>query len=276
MPGAFLYQNVVPAGAAASGFTQVATMPPANLANPQPRVRMRASSPGGSCGIVLDMLAARTLDCVALISTTLDPAIYAALTLRLRLSTADATGAAGDAWDTGTAPADTSAATNGNVVFLRTAGAVSARYLRLDVTSGPNAVGPADVVDIGLIIAGSTWRLARGHAYGIEEGRLILDRRDRNDYTAAEFAVPALGNPRTARFTLPVLSTAEVRGQHRALLRSIGGAGDALWIPDTGLSRAELNARCLWGAINLPGQPAVTVQRAINLHQRAFALTERL
>jgi hypothetical protein len=31
------------------------------------------------------------------------------------------------------------------------------------------------------------WRLQRGTAYGIREGRVMLDRRDRNPHTAAEF-----------------------------------------------------------------------------------------
>jgi len=34
----------------------------------------------------------------------------------------------------------------------------------------------------------------------------MLDRRDRNPYTGAEFPVPAIVNPRMAAFTLPALS----------------------------------------------------------------------
>ena len=36
----------------------------------------------------------------------------------------------------------------------------------------------------------------------------MLDRRDRNLYTGAEFPVPAIVNPRMAAFTLPALSPA--------------------------------------------------------------------
>jgi hypothetical protein len=62
-------------------------------------------------------------------------------------------------------------------------------------------------MDIGLLVAGQLWRLQRGTAYGIREGRVMLDRRDRNPYTGAEFPVPAIVNPRMAAFTLPALST---------------------------------------------------------------------
>jgi len=39
-------------------------------------------------------------------------------------------------------------------------------------------------------------------------------------------------NPRFAAFTLPALSVAEARNQHRDLLRRLGAAGDALWIAE--------------------------------------------
>jgi hypothetical protein len=85
-------------------------------------------------------------------------------------------------------------------------------------------------MDIGLLVAGQLWRLQRGTAYGIREGRVMLDRRDRNPYTGAEFPVPAIINPRFAAFTLPALSVAEARNQHRELLRRLGATGDAFWI----------------------------------------------
>jgi hypothetical protein len=50
-----------------------------------------------------------------------------------------------------------------------------------------------------------------GTAYGIREGRVMLDGRERNPYTSAEFPVPPTVNPRIAAFTLPAPSTAEAR-----------------------------------------------------------------
>jgi hypothetical protein len=88
-------------------------------------------------------------------------------------------------------------------------------YLRVDLTDDA-----ASYMDIGLLVAGQLWRLQRGTDYGIREGRVMLDRRDRNLYTGAEFPVPAIVNPRMAAFTPPVLSTTEARNQHREMLRN--------------------------------------------------------
>ena len=112
--------------------------------------------------------------------------------------------------------------------------------------------------------------------YGVTEGRLMLDRRDRKPLTSAEFPVPALANPRVTRFSLPILTNAEIRGQHRDMVRTMGAAGDALWIPDTGLSLAELNARSLWGAIAAPGDEAVSTGDSPAGSLRAFRITERI
>jgi hypothetical protein len=60
----------------------------------------------------------------------------------------------------------------------------------------------------------------------------MLDRRDRNPCTGAEFPVPSIVNPRMAAFTQPALSAAEVRNQHRDTLRRLGTARDTLWIAE--------------------------------------------
>ena len=75
----------------------------------------------------------------------------------------------------------------------------------------------------------------------------MLDRRDRNPYTGAEFPVPAIVNPRLATFTLPAISTAEARNQHRDMLRRLGAARDTLWIAELSDSMAERNRRAILG-----------------------------
>lgn len=172
--------------------------------------------------------------------------------------------------DSGILSAVTDDAANGNVVLLRAAPAAG-RYLQVDVTAPGSSF-----IDIGRLIAGALWRPGHAHAYGIAEGRLMLDRRDRNLLTGAEFPVPALANPRQARFSLPLLASAEVRGQHRAMLAALGAAGDALWIPDTGLSQGELNQRGLYGAIAGAGEDAVVTRDSPAASSRAFRIIERL
>lgn len=172
--------------------------------------------------------------------------------------------------DSGTIPANTSDSAGGNVVLLRDT-AATGRYLQVDMaTSG------AGFIDIGRIIAGPLWRVAHSHAYGISEGRLMLDRRDRNPLTGAEFPVPAVVNPRVARFTLPLLSAAEVIGQHRSMVATVGAAGDVLWIPETSLSQAELNQRSLYGAAAGAGDDAAPSRDSPAASSRAFRIVERV
>jgi hypothetical protein len=88
--------------------------------------------------------------------------------------------------------------------------------------------------------------------------------------------VPAIVNPRFAAFTLPALSVAEARNQHRDLVRRLGAAGDALWIAELGDSVAERNRRAIWGAVNAPGDEASVSRDSLPLASRAFRLVERV
>jgi hypothetical protein len=172
--------------------------------------------------------------------------------------------------DTGTIAAEAEAANQGNVILTLPAPAVG-RILRIDIEN-PTAT----FTDIGVLAAGQLWRVLRGTAYGIREGRVMLDRRDRNPFTGAEFPVPAIANPRLAAFTLPSLSVAEARGQHRALLAALGAAGDALWIAELNDTMAERNRRAIWGAVNAPGEDAAISRDSLPLSSRAFRIQERL
>jgi hypothetical protein len=172
--------------------------------------------------------------------------------------------------DTGTIAAEAEDANQGNVILTLAAPALG-RFLRIDIDNPAAAY-----TDIGVLAAGALWRTIRSIAYGIEEGRLMLDRRDRNPFTGAEFPVPAIANPRYARFTLPVLSDAEVKASHRELVRLLGAAGDGLVIPDIADGLAERNRRALWGALNEPGGNSGTVMTAYNINERSFLVTERI
>jgi hypothetical protein len=265
MPGAFLFRNLMTPALAVTATVAVPDgMPLSNLFDPQPRTRCRLSASSGA--IVADLGVGASVDCVYLGSTSLG----ATATVRVGLSVSDATGAARDAWDSGVLSPAPAAATFGQVVVLRAAGPATGRYLRVDV-----ADGAASVLDIGIIAAGALWRLARGPAYGIAEGRLMLDRRDRNPLTGAEFAVPALANPRSARFSLPALLAAEVP-QHRAMLAAIGAAGDGLWVPDVAMTAAELAERAIWGALAEAGGVAALAQTLPARFERSFSILERI
>lgn len=257
MPAGFLYDLATLSFTSAEAVTP--SMPIENLVDPQPRRRARLT--GAAVSVVADFGAVRSVDCFGLISTTLT----ASATIRARLGTVLNTWTA----DTGTVNAEAQEAAQGNVILTLVA-PVIARYLRLDISDTPA------FTDIGLCIAGGLWRTTRSIAYGIEEGREILDRRDRNPFTGAEFPVPAIINPRFARFTLPVISDAEVRDNHRDLVRLLGAARDGLVIPDLADGLAERNRRAIYGALNLPGGGAGTIMRAYSISERSFSITERV
>jgi hypothetical protein len=88
--------------------------------------------------------------------------------------------------------------------------------------------------------------------------------------------VPAIVNPRMAAFTLPALSVAEARNQHRDLLRRLGAAADALWIAELGDSLAERNCRAIWGAVNAPGEEASASRDSYPFAVRAVRMVERV
>ncbi|MCX7367559.1 MAG: hypothetical protein NTX90_01395 [Alphaproteobacteria bacterium] len=144
-------------------------------------------------------------------------------------------------------------------------------YLRMDLTDSE-----APYMDSGLLGARQQCRLQRGTAYGIREGRVMLDRRDRNPYTGAEFPVPAIVNPRITAFTLSALSTAEARNQNRDMLRRLGAERDTLWIAELGDAMAEQNRRAIWGAKNTPREDAAISRDSMPLAVRGFRMVERV
>ena len=79
-----------------------------------------------------------------------------------------------------------------------------------------------------------------------------------------------------AAFTLPALSTAEARNQHRDMLRHLGVARDTLWIAEITGSMAKRNCRAIWGAMNAPGEDAAISWDCLPLASRGFRLVERV
>lgn len=264
MSAAFLYRDVMVSAAFIGDLGTVASpsLPLGNLTDSQPRIRTRWTP--ASASIYVDFGASQTVSALALIGTNLT----AASTVRWRIGN-DA-GFSATNYDTGDLYALTTAAAGGNVVLLHATSA-SGRYMRVDL---------ADLVlgwiDVGRLVAGPLFRTTHAWAYGAGEGRLMLDRRDRNGFTGAEFPVPAVVNPRVMHFTLGAITQAEAVGDFRTMQDTLGAAGDALWIPDDGLSLAELNQRSIWGAVAQPGESALITRSNFRLHSRSFQMVERV
>lgn len=265
MAGAFLYDNMILTAASVTAPAAVETAGVSNLLDPQVRLRMRSA--GTTASVLVDLGSSRALDCVFVASTT----VTGSGGVRVRLSTVDTTGAAGDGWDSGLLAASTDYKANGNIVVVRSAGTATGRYLLVEVFDGS-----LSVIDIGYLAAGALWRLPQSASYGEREGRIILDREDRNPLTGAAFPVAALNNPRFAAFSIGLLSSSDITGEHRTMLAQLGGAKPALWIPDISLTQAEMNQRSLWGGIAMPGQETAFEQYNIGAYRRDWRIVERV
>jgi hypothetical protein len=269
MASAFLYRDWVPGAAFVGdvGASAIPSLPLSNLLDAQPRVRTRWIPAAAS--VYFDFGATREVACVALIGTTFGTTAggFGGPTVRVRVGPDAGFGASN--WDTGFLSDATATAWNGNIVILHPT-SVTGRYMRVDLDNSTDAY-----LDVGRIVAGPLWRVRYGYSYGAAEGRLILDRRERNGHTGAEFAVPATNNPRMATFTLPLLADAEVTGEWRQMQDNLGAVGDAIWIPDTGATQAQINARALFGAVQRPGESLVT---RVNFagSTRTFSIVERV
>jgi hypothetical protein len=267
MGTAFLWDDKAAAATLSMSYgTETPSMPLSNLADPQPRLRARVvcNLPAVSCGIVVDLGAPAAIDAVAVLSSTLTP------DSSIRILINDTADWSTQIYNSGQQPAGVTEDCGGNVIFLLPA-TQTQRYLRIDLWQTGT-----QIVDIGRIVAGPLWRPGRSFSYGIVEGRQINDRVDSNPLTGARFPVPALANPRFAKFTLPLLTTAEARGDFRALTRALGGVGDLLWIPETTLDQAELNARSLYGAAAQPGDLAGASRDNFVGSSRSFSIVERV
>lgn len=152
-----LYDDRVPA-ATLSGAATVAGLPVTNLQDPQPSRVARWT--GTTCHVVVDFGAATPVGMVVLAGTNLTTTT----TRRLRLSSTDATGAAGDVHDSGTAAAGADARFNGSFAYMLAAD-LAARYLRVDLTDAGLAF-----IDVGLLMAGPAFRPGRNFSFGHELG----------------------------------------------------------------------------------------------------------
>lgn len=195
---AILFRNLADA-AFVSASDAVAGMPASLLQVEHVRKVWRVE--GASAYVLCDFGAAVDLDTVGLFGMNAG----ATATVQLRLSTADATGAAGDALDTGALASGSQFfdADFGSLVWAGAA-AVTGRYLRIDI-----AQAGAAYLEAGRLVAGERAAFAANFTPGSGRGRIdpsirtttlgggtLLDRKRRKRFldlsfdwvTAAEWA----------------------------------------------------------------------------------------
>jgi hypothetical protein len=238
----------------------VAKYPLSNLKDPQPRKRCQTS--GTDLRVLVTLAADTPIGVVAMLSTTL------ITTSQVRVVAKNA--ALSTVYDSGTINAQTNAAYMGNVIF-KLPSTVSAKTLEIEaVTSG------APITEIGRLFVGPLWTPAINFEFGTKEGRTMLGRRDRNQNSGTEFPVEAIFNPRKIEVNFPAFLQTEVNAEIRNLHYDLGVAGDALIIPETTLALGELNARTVWGAVNIPGEFMGTTQTNFDYFARNFSVQERV
>lgn len=129
--------------------------PPENVGTSQPSQPWRTQNGVTSAYFLLDFGSLQSIDCVAAIATNLS----AAATWRVRLSTVDTTGAAGNAHDSGIISAGINTTYRMAVrVFSSTA---SGRYFRIDFTDAS-----LPYLEIGRAFAGVAFKPTTNFAFG--------------------------------------------------------------------------------------------------------------
>lgn len=258
---AFLYRNLIDAAPVAVQNATAPGMPASRLVDPQPRHRARWVAPT-TAFVSFDLGQPQQLGAFALVSTNLTAASVA----RFRCSLVDGLGT--EVYLSPNVAGLTAPEWNGAVVHVPPA-PVTARYVGFRIDDPTLAW-----IDVGRFVAGPLWRTAKAWQYGAQLGRLDLSVREQNPTTGAEFG-RAGPRPRAMLFTLPALTAAEAEGDLEAMDRTVGAAGDVLWIPDVTRTAAALAQTAIWGSFRPVGESLATRANFVQLG-RAFRLVERL
>jgi hypothetical protein len=251
-----LYDDKIP-GAILSGAATAGGLPLANLQDPQPRKVARWIGTSGH--VVADFGAAVPVGLVAISGTNLT----AAATIRVRLSTADATGAAGDAHDSGVVAAAADPAFNG-AAFRYLSADVVARYLRVDLADATRSW-----IDAGLLLAGPAFRPWRNYSFGYTLGYQDFGLNEKSPvgitFTSERARV------RAAALRFEFATSAEAMGPHTELSRLCGVTRNVAVIPDP--DGAYRSAQAIVGTLDdvLPVSHA-----AFNVWSRTLSIVERI
>lgn len=140
-------------------------------------------------------------------------------TWRVRLSTADATGATGDAHDS-TATA-TGISTEYRLAVRIFSAAATGRYLRIDLSDAT-----LTHLEVGRLWAGTVFKPTRNFQFGAQRGYIDNSRRSRG--SDGQDWVTRGSRQRYVRFTLGAVTTAEAEASGEVLSRTAGTSSDVL------------------------------------------------
>ena len=227
-----------------TGSSALATLPVANLQTQRLGQPWRGQPGVTSAWLVADFGAAKSIGAVLLAGTNLSPAA----TWRIRLSSSDASGAAGDVLDSGMVAAGVDVRFRLALLVLATDRA--GRYLRLDL-----ADATLPWLEAGRLAALALWRPRRNFAFGLQRGLNDLSkvaRGEAGDVFALRGAVQ-----RTLTLSLQAVFRDELVADVEDLLRSAGLTDDVLVCLDP--ASGNLGFESIWGTMEqLPAWEQLT------------------
>ncbi|MCW2309749.1 hypothetical protein [Rhodobium gokarnense] len=247
---AIVYSNLAD-GAAVSAPTQVILAPAANVQDQHVGKKWRSRT--ALSYLTFDFGATTSIDTIAAIGLT-------ASTVRLRISTSDSTGAAGDLYDSMSASVDQNFAQA--VWALQTA--VSGRYLRIDL-----AHSSLDYVEVGRVVAGV--RTAFGKNFGFGWSLTYIDRSVITETRGGQTQITPENTYRAIDLTFSFLTDAEQRGFVDTVSRSNALKTDVLLLLDPDSS--DLPRDTVWGLMT---ESTSIMQPDFGIFSKQLKIKERL
>ena len=234
----FVRTNLIDA-ATLTASTATGGLPVANLAEADIRKVWRAAASSSSAWVLADLGSSLTIGAVALVNTNL------ALTtsVRVRVSTVDATGVAGNAYDTAGSPALLAECDPAYRLFVHVIeGGAVGRYLRIDAT--------ITAFEAGRLVAGPTYQPSRNLSLNHPIEELWTDHSRITPSLSGVRWIDREEIQRGLRATFNGLDENEVRGQIVELNRLLGVNRDFLFIRDP--ESDNLGRDSLWGYVEEP------------------------
>jgi hypothetical protein len=220
---------VLSANTTAPGF------PASNLATDDIKEVWRASIGTQSSWILADLGASRTVGVVALVNTNL---LFASV-MRVRVSTVDATGGAGDAHNSGLVASGCDPVYRIFVYVLPTP--ATGRYVRIDATAFVE-------MDAGRMITGPTFQPSRNLSFGVED--VFQDHSRITQSLSGVRWIDREEIQRGVRGTFNGLNIAEARDELREINRVLGVNRDFLMLRDADSTNKGRDS--LWGYLAQP------------------------
>lgn len=258
MASAFLRTNLTDAGTV-TAETQVTAMPASLVQGVHVRKRWRSTA--NAAYLLCDLGASLAPNSFALFGLTLN----AGATCRLRVSTVDSTGAAGDALDTG-ALADGSTyldADYGSFVWL--GDAITGRYVRFDLSDPAGAF-----VEAGRMVVGVRASLAANFVPGSARSRVDLSRRARTE--GGQTLIQRRARFRTLDLSFDWVEQAEWETLVEPIDREAGLTEDILAIVDE--NSTNLPRDTVWGLVS--DMSPVGFTPIPDVYSKQYRIEERL